>query len=97
MEYHFPNLFAQSFGSLTVDLLKNLFIYLGPQPRHTEVPRLGVELELELLTYTTATAMPNLSRVFELHSSWQCRILNPPSEARHRTCILMDASQIRFC
>ena len=30
------------------------------------------------------------------HSSQQCWILNSPSEARGRTCILMDASQIRF-
>ena len=27
---------------------------------------------------------------------WQHRILNPLSEARDRTCVLMDASQIRF-
>ena len=27
----------------------------------------------------------------------QRRILNPMSEARNRTCLLMDASQIRFC
>ena len=33
-----------------------LFIFLGPQPWHMEVPRLGVELELQLLAYTTATA-----------------------------------------
>ena len=29
-----------------------------------EVPRLVVKLELQLLAYTTATAMPNLSRSF---------------------------------
>ena len=31
------------------------------------------------------------------HSSRQCLIPNPKSEARDQTCILMDASQIRFC
>ena len=31
------------------------------------------------------------------HSSQQYQILNPLSEARDGTCILMDASQIRFC
>ena len=31
------------------------------------------------------------------HSSQQCQILNPLNEARDRTCILMDTSQIRFC
>ena len=29
-------------------------IFLGPHPRHMEVPRLGVQLELQMLTYTTA-------------------------------------------
>ena len=33
------------------------FIFvLGPYPRHMEVPRLGIELELQLPAYTTATA-----------------------------------------
>ena len=30
------------------------------------------------------------------HSSWQHQILNPLSKARDGTCVLMDASQIRF-
>ena len=29
------------------------------------------------------------------HSSWQCRILSPPSEARDQTHVLMDASRVR--
>ena len=54
-----------------------------------EVPRLGVELELQLQVYTTATAISDPSHVFDLyHSSRQRWILNPPSEARDRTCIL---------
>ena len=62
---------------------------------HMEVPRLGVESEVQLLAYTTATATPDLSLVCDLyHSSWQCQILNPLSEARGRTCILMDTSQV---
>ena len=36
-----------------------LFIFLGPHPWHMEVPRVGVEWELQLLAYTTATAMPD--------------------------------------
>ena len=60
-----------------------------------EVPRLGVELELERPAYTTATAMQELSRVCDLHhSSWQCQILNPLSEARDPTRILMNTSQV---
>ena len=56
-----------------------------------EVPRLGVELELQLLAYTTATAMPDLSHIFNLcHILQQRQILNPLSEAVDPTCILMD-------
>ena len=45
-----------------------------------EVPRLGVELELQLLVYTTATAMQDPHRVCDLHhSSQQRRIPNPLS------------------
>ena len=54
--------------------------------------------ELLLPAYTTATAKPDLSRVCNLHySSWQCRILNPLSEAREQSYNLMVPSQIRFC
>ena len=31
------------------------------------------------------------------HNSWQCRILNPLSGARDRTCILMDTSWTGYC
>ena len=31
-------------------------VFLGPYPRHMEVPRPGVELELQLLASTTDTA-----------------------------------------
>ena len=48
-----------------------------------EVPRLGVELEVQLPDYTTATAMWDPSHIFDLHhSSQQCQILNLLSEAR---------------
>ena len=57
--------------------------FLGPHPRHMEVPRLGVQLELQPLDGTTATATPDPSCVCDLHhSSWQHRLLNPLSEAR---------------
>ena len=63
-----------------------------------EVPGLGVESELELPSYTTATATAtaawDLSCICDLcHSSWQRWILNPLSEARDRTCLLLD---VRF-
>ena len=45
---------------------------------HKEIPRLGVDLELQLPTYATATATPDLSHLCSLHhSSQQCQILNP--------------------
>ena len=73
------------------------FFFLGLRLTHMEVPRLGVELELQLLAYATATAMPDLSRACELHhSSPQRRILNPLSEAKDRTRNLAVSSQIRF-
>ena len=63
-----------------------------------EVPRLGVKLELQLPAYTTATTTPDLSYVCDLHhSSQQCRILNPLSEARDWTHILLDTSQVCYC
>ena len=58
-----------------------------------EVPRLGVKLGLQLLAYTTATW--DLNRVCDLHhSSWQWRIINPLSEARDQTRVLVDTSWV---
>ena len=37
------------------------FFFLGPHPRHMEVPRLGVQLELQLPACARATATPDLS------------------------------------
>ena len=73
------------------------FVFLRLYPRHMEVPRPGVEWELHLPAYATATAMPDLSHVCELHHSpRQHWILNPLSEARDQTCNLIVPSQIRF-
>ena len=66
-----------------------------------EVPRLGVELELQLWAYstTTATATRDPSHVCNVHhhSSWQRRILNALSKTRDRTHDLMVPSRIGFC
>ena len=68
-----------------------------PHLWHMEVPRLEVESELQLPAYGTATAKRDPSHVCNLHhSSQQHWILNPLSEARDRTCILMDTSWIHF-
>ena len=70
-----------------------IIIILGPHPRHVEVPMLGFESELQLLSCTTATAMQDPSRICDLHhSSWQRQILNTLSEVRYRTCVFMDTS-----
>ena len=73
------------------------FVFLGLHPLHRKVPRLGVELELQLLDYTTATATWDLSCVCDLHrSSRQHQILNPLIQVRDWTCILRDNSQIHY-
>ena len=60
-----------------------LLVFLGPHPQHMEVPRLGVESELQLQVYTTATAMQDLSHVCDLHhSSQQRQIVDPLIEAK---------------
>ena len=64
-------------------------------PAAYEIPRLGVESELQLPSYTTATATSNLSTTWDLCCSvWQHWILNPLSEARDRTYTLMDTSWV---
>ena len=73
------------------------FVSLGPHPQHMEVPRLVVKMELQLLAYTTDTAMWDPSRICDLpDSSGQCWILNPLSKDRDRTCILMDTSSVCY-
>ena len=63
-----------------------------------EVPRLREESELQLLAYTTAIALWDPSRIFNLHhSSGQHWVLNPLSKARDQTCIIMNTSWICFC
>ena len=55
-----------------------------------EVPRLGVESELQLPVYTTVTAMQDPSHICNLHRRLQQRrMLNPLSEARDQTNILV--------
>jgi len=66
--------------------------FLGPPSWHLEVPRQGVQSELQQPVYTTATATPDPS-----HTSWQGWILNPLSEARDQTRNLMVPSRICFC
>ena len=71
------------------------FLLLGPHRWHMEVPRLAAESELTLTAYVTDTAMLDVSCIWFLHCSLgQCQIRNPLSEARDRTCIFTDTSQV---
>ena len=80
---------AESDGSLVffVCLFFCLFCFLGPHLQYMGVPSLGVELPQQCqiraasVTYTTP------------QHHW---ILSPLSEARDRTHILMDTSQVRY-
>ena len=69
---------------LFTDFYIFIFCFLEPHSWHMEVPSLGVILELQLPAYTTATAMPDLSCICDLHHRSQQRwILNPLSKARN--------------
>ena len=77
------------FSVLLFSFLSFLFFsFLPPSPQglhsqHTDIPRLEVKSELQLLAYTTATATRDPSHVCDLtHSSWQRQILHPLIEAR---------------
>ena len=70
--------------------------FLGPPLQHMEVPRLGVESDLQMPAY--ATAMQDLSHICDLHhSSRQRRIPNPLSKSRDGTRIVMDTSEVHYC
>ena len=71
------------------------FLTLALNMQHMEVPRLGVEVELQLLAYITAIATWDPNHICDLyHSSRQRWILNPLSEARDQTCILMESGWV---
>ena len=95
-DYHLHKI---SFFIPSLCLFVFLFVcFLRLHPWHMEVLRLGVKLELQLPAYTTATAMWDPSLVCDLHhSSQQCQILNPLSDARDRIHNLMVPRQICFC
>ena len=78
-------------------LLYFILLLLRGAPVEMDVPRLRVQLELQLPAYTTATAAWDPSHIWDLHhSSRQSQILNPPREARDRTHNLMVTIQICF-
>ena len=73
------------------------FCFLRLHLQRMDFPRLGVESELPLPAYSTATASPDLSHVCDLHhSSWQCWIPKPLIKATDGNHILMDTSRILY-
>ena len=46
------------------------FVLLGSHLWHMEVPRLGVQLELQLPAYAIAIATQDLNHVCDLHHCW---------------------------
>ena len=57
-----------SASSLSLHMILCLAFLFGGLPlQHLEVPRLGVELELQLQAYTTATAILDPSHMCDLH------------------------------
>ena len=58
-------------------------VFLGPHLQHMEVSRLGVDLELQLPAFTTATAKPDPNHACDSYRiSRQCQIPNPQSRAK---------------
>ena len=68
-----------------------LFCFLGLHPWHMEVPRRGVESQLQLPTCTPATLDSSHK---PHHSSRQRWILNPLSEAGNQIRILVGTSRV---
>ena len=62
---------------------ESFVLFLGPNLRDVEVPKLGVESKLQPTTYTTAKVMPDPSYICDLHHSSQQRwIPYPKSKGR---------------
>ena len=102
MFFLFLSLFC--FLSYTLSFFLFLFCFGGLHPGHMVIPRLGVQLELQLPPTALAPApapapaTQDPSLLCKLHhSSRQCQILNPLREARDQACKLMRPSGIFFC
>ena len=69
------------------------FFFVRLHSWHMEVPRLGVKLELQLLAYATATAMPDPSCIWDIHCSsqqwWNLSPLRGPGNQTHILWILV--------
>ena len=85
------------FDILCVCVCVCVCVCLGLHPWHMVVPRLRVESGAVAAAPAPAPATWDPSRVCDLqHSSLPPCILNPLSEARDQTHILMDSSQFHY-
>ena len=92
-----PTLIIKFSRHHSMNLITIIFFFLlGLHQWHIEVARLGVELDLQLPVYATATATArDPSLICDLHQSSQQRlILNRLKQGRDRTCILMHTNLI---
>ena len=60
-------LYSRNWHNIIIIII--IICFLGPHSHHMEVPRLGVESELQLPAYATATAMTDPSHICDLHHS----------------------------
>ena len=60
-----PDKFLLPLQSDSWPLMQIFFFFKWLHPQHTEVPRLRVELEMQLPVYTTAIATPDPSLLCE--------------------------------
>ena len=76
--FYFISFYLFYFILLYFILFYFILCFIGPFLWYMEVPKLGVESELQLLAYTTATATWDPSSICDpYHRSWQCRIPDP--------------------
>ena len=84
-----PLLFSNTFLGRASFFFFSFFFFLGSHQRHREVPRLGVELELQLPASATATAMPDApDRGQGLNPRPQGQGLNPSHGSDPRTTVV---------
>ena len=62
-----PWMLRKSLNGLFIYLF--IYLFLGPHLQQMEVPRLEVELELQLLAYTTATVTWDLSCLCDFYTT----------------------------
>ena len=79
-EFSHKNVFCRSLFISTINFYLSISIFLGPNLQYMEVPKLGVESELQLPAYDTATAMPDPNHVCSIHHRLMAMLDSYPSK-----------------